>query len=194
MLKKSVSALSILAAFMSIHTAASATCVGADCDVRTNVEVNFDTSYYLSPNAKGIYIQSNTGDRLANVQLDNVKMTNTGDITAAATAVGNIANFEVNTGSTTNIRHINQTSNGDQLANVKVLQSLNSKTGQVELEALAIGNSVSILNQGTSLSDLSIAQCNVGDGVASVNFRYDPTKLTATATAIGNSIAVRTVR
>lgn len=194
MFKTTVKTVSVLAALMSMHSMASATCQGSDCDVSTKVEVEFDSSYYLSPNAKGIYLQTNKGDRTANVNLQNVLMKNNGDVSGVATAVGNAANFEVSMGSNTALRHVNQSSYGDQVALVNYQQNSKSVTGAVELEAVAIGNSVSILNEGTNLSDLSIAQCNVGDGVASVMFKYDPTKLTASATAVGNSISIRTVR
>lgn len=194
MLKHSLKAVSILAALMSMHTMASATCTGSACDVETNVEVKFDSSYYLSPNAKGIYLQTNTGDRTAIVDLKNVVMTGKGDLTAAATAVGNSASFEVNTSSDVALRHINQVSRGDQVAVVNTALNGKSVTGAVELTSVAVGNNVSILNEGTSLSNLSINQCNVGDGIATVNFKFDPSKLTATATAVGNSIAVRTTR
>jgi hypothetical protein len=194
MFKQSVKTISILAALMSMHSMASATCKGAECDVETQVEVKFDSSYYLSPNAKGIYLQSNNGDRTAIVDMKNVVIKNNGEVSAIATAVGNTASFEVNTTSNVALRHINQVSTGDQLAVVNYQQSSKSVTGAVELSATAVGNNASILNEGTSLSDLSINQCNVGDGVAIVNFKYDPTKLTASATAVGNSIAVRTTR
>lgn len=194
MLKHSLKAVSILAALMSMHTMASATCTGNACNVETNVEVKFDSSYYLSPNAKGIYLQTNTGDHTAIVDLKNVVMKASGDISAAATAVGNSASFEVNTSSDVALRHINQVSRGDQVAVVNAGLNGKSVTGAVELSAVAVGNNVSILNEGTSLSNLSINQCNVGDGIATVNFKYDPTKLTAAATAVGNSIAVRTTR
>jgi hypothetical protein len=181
MLKHSLKAVSILAALMSMHSMASATCTGNACNVETNVEVKFD-------------LQTNTGDRTAIVDLKNVVMTGKGDLSAAATAVGNSASFEVNTSSDVALRHINQVSRGDQVAVVNTALNGRSVTGAVELSAVAVGNNVSILNEGTSLSNLSINQCNVGDGIATVNFKFDPSKLTATATAVGNSIAVRTTR
>lgn len=194
MLKQSLKTVSIIAALLSVHGMASATCSGSACDVETNVEVKFDSSYYLSPNAKGIYLQTNTGDRTAIVDLKNVVMKASGDISAAATAVGNSASFEVNTSSDVALRHINQVSRGDQVAVVNTALNGKSVTGAVELTAVSVGNNVTILNEGKNLSDLSINQCNVGDGLATVNFKFDPSKLTASATAVGNSIAVRTTR
>ena len=169
-------------------------CTGADCAVETQVEVTFDSSYYLSPNAKGIYLQSNTGSRVANVELQDVKLKNDGALDVTGTAVGNIATMTVDSASNVPVRHINQTSTGNQLANVNVDQLATSMPGEVRLEALALGNSFSYTATGTSLTDLSVVQCNVGDGVANVKYNYDPTKLTASATAIGNNITIRGTR
>jgi hypothetical protein len=190
MFKQNIRVLSVAAALFTLHTAASA-CVGPECAVNTQVEVKFNSSYYLSPNANGIYTQSNTGNRVANIDIDRLVMRNDGAIDATATSVGNIANITIEAGATVPVRHINQTNVGNQVANVDIWQLGNSMPGEVKLEALALGNSFSYTATGTSLHELSVAQCNVGNGVANVTYNYDPTKLTATATAIGNNITIR---
>ena len=95
MLKQSVKTVSILAALLSLHSVASATCVGSDCAVDVNADVSFKSNYYLDKDHNGIFIQSNVGDNTAVVDLKNVVMRDNGNITGSAQAVGNnIANSQ----------------------------------------------------------------------------------------------------
>lgn len=186
MFKQSVRTLSIIAALFSIHTAASATCVGTDCQVDITGSFDFD----LGSNTDGIFVQKNVGTNTAIVDLKNVVMRENGDITGTATAIGNNISITLSEGSTASVRHVSQSNYGDQLASVNVLQNSRSVTGEVTLEAISIGNNFSLSLDNTSVSDLSVAQCNVSDNVAVTTFQWDPTKLTASATAIGNNISI----
>jgi hypothetical protein len=186
MFKQSVRTLSILAALFSIHTAASATCTGTDCQV--DVSGSFD--FALGENTNGIYVQKNVGTNTAIVDLKRVVMRDNGDVAANATAIGNNISVSLSAGSTAPIRHVSQSNYGDQIASVRLQQSHKSVTGEVTLESISIGNNFSLNLDNTSLSDLSVAQCNVSDNVALTSFVWDPTKLTATATAIGNNISI----
>lgn len=190
MLKQSVKTVSILAALLSMHSVASATCVGSDCAVEVEANVDFEANYHLSPKHNGIYIQSNTGTNAAVVDLKNVVMRENGDISGAAQAVGNNIAISLSSSSKAPVRHVSQGNYGDQLASVKLLQHSASKTGEVSIEAVSIGNNLSLTLENTSLAELSVAQCNVSDNVASVEYRWDPTKLTASATAVGNNISI----
>ena len=192
-MKSALIKTAVLGLFAAASVPSFATCTGADCDSSSVTTVKFDSSYYLSPNAKGVILQANTGNRIATVDLNNVIMRGNGDIEAAATAVGNTVSIELEgLKSDVAVRHVNQNNRGDQYANVDLFQSGSSVTGEVKLSAQAIGNSFSIdtKNSSTSLSELSIAQCNVGSGAANVVFLNDPTKLTATATAVGNAVSI----
>ncbi|MEQ9108589.1 MAG: hypothetical protein RLO04_14075 [Limnobacter sp.] len=190
MFKQSVRTLSIIAALFSIHTAASATCTGTDCQV--DVSGSFD--FTLGENTDGIYVQKNVGTNTAIVDLKRVVMRDGGDIAASATAIGNNISINVSEGSTVPVRHVSQSNYGDQTASVKLWQSHKSVTGEVTLESISIGNNFSVTLDNTSLSELSVAQCNVSDNVALTSFVWDPTKLTANATAIGNNISIGGVR
>jgi hypothetical protein len=187
MLKRSVKTISIVAALLSMHSVASATCTGSNCYVEP---VKFESSYYLSPNHNGIYIQLNSGDTSAIVDLKNVVMRSNGNISGMATSIGNNLVIESSHGASVPVRHVSQTNSGDQLASVKVLQNSKSVTGEVMLEAVSIGNNFGLTLNSTSLAELSVKQCNTGDQMAVTQFQWDPTKLTASATAVGNSISV----
>lgn len=190
MLKQSLKSLSIVAALLSMHPVAQATCQGNDCEVDIEANVEFDSSYYLSPNHNGIYIQSNTGTNAAIVDLKNVVMRDNGDITGSAQAVGNNIAISLSSSSKVPVRHVSQSNYGDQLASVNLSQRSTSKTGEVLVEAISIGNNFSLNLDNTSLAELSVAQCNVSDNVAVAEYRWDPTRLTASATAVGNNISI----
>jgi sensor c-di-GMP phosphodiesterase-like protein len=191
-MKSALIKTAVIGLFAAASVPAFATCTGADCNSTSNVEVKFDSSYYLSPNAKGIILQSNTGNRIADIDLLHVVMKPNGDASAAATAVGNNININVETAQQVSLRHVNQTNTGDQLATVNLQQANNSVAGAVDLSAQVIGNNLGISTTGSSvsLSELSVAQCNVGSGRADVTFGNDPAKLTAVATAVGNNISI----
>lgn len=190
MLKQSVKTVSILAALLSMHSVASATCTGNDCQVEVEANIDFEAKYHLSPGHNGIYIQSNTGENAAIVDLKNVVMRDNGNITGSAQAVGNNIAISLSSGSTVPVRHVSQSNYGDQLAVVEVTQRASSKTGEVMIEAVSIGNNFSLSLDNTSLAELSVAQCNVSDNLAVAEFRWDPTRLTASATAVGNNISI----
>ncbi|WP_334119974.1 hypothetical protein [Limnobacter sp.] len=194
MLKQSVQTLSIVAALLSVHSMASATCVGTDCQVEVEANIDFAGNYNLDPDHNGIYIQSNTGKNAAIVDLKNVVMRENGDIAGAATAIGNNIGVSLSSGSTVPVRHVSQSNYGDQLAVVNVSQRSTSKTGEVTIEAISIGNNFSLTLDNTSLAELSVAQCNVSDNIAVAEYRWDPTKLTASATAVGNNLSIGGVR
>lgn len=186
MFKQSVRTLSIIAALFSIHTAASATCTGTDCQVDVSGSFDFD----LGANTDGIYVQKNVGTNTAIVDLKRVVMRDNGDITGTATAIGNNMIVTLSADSSVPIRHVSQSNHGDQLASVRLQQSSKSVTGEVTLESISIGNNFSLSLDNTSVSELSVAQCNVSDNVAITSYSWDPTKLTASATAIGNNISI----
>lgn len=194
MLKQSVTTISILAALLSMHSVASATCTGTDCQVEVETNIDFEASYHLDPNHKGIYIQSNTGTNAAIVDLQNVVMRDSGNITGTATAIGNNIGIELSSGATVPVRHVSQSNYGDQLASVELFQNYKSVAGEVVIEAISIGNNFSLNLDNTSLAELSVAQCNVSDNIATVDYRWDPTRLTASATAVGNNISIGGVR
>lgn len=194
MLKQSVKTVSILAALLSMHSVASATCKGADCKVDVQAEVEFDSSYYLSPNHKGIIIQSNVGNNTAVVDLQNVVMRNNGNIEASAQAIGNNVGVQLSKTASTTLRHVSQSNKGNQLATVELAQNSKSVTGEVVIEAMAVGNNFSLTLDNTSLAELSVAQCNVGNNIAAVEYKWDPTRLTASATSVGNNISVGGIR
>lgn len=194
MLKQSVKTVSILAALLSLHSVASATCVGSDCAVDVNADVSFKSNYYLDKDHNGIFIQSNVGDNTAVVDLKNVVMRDNGNITGSAQAVGNNIAISLSSSTKAPLRHISQSNKGDQLAVVKVDQRSTSKTGEVVLEAVSIGNNFSLTLDNATLAELSVAQCNVGNNLAVAEYRWDPTRLTASATAVGNNISVGGVR
>lgn len=188
MFKQSVRTLSIIAALFSIHTAASAgsTCTGTDCQVDVSGSFDFD----LGGDTNGIYVQKNVGDSTAIVNLKNIVMRENGDITATATAIGNNIGMSFSDQHSVPVRHVSQSNVGDQVSSVKLTQNRKSVTGEVTLESISIGNNFGLNLDNTSLSELSVAQCNVGDNIASTSFAWDPTKLTASATAIGNNISI----
>ena len=194
MLKQSVKSLSIVAALLSMHTVASATCQGSDCQVEVEANIDFDGHYHLSPSHNGIYIQSNTGTNTAIVDLQNVVMRDNGAVSGAAQAVGNNIAISLSSSSKVPVRHVSQGNYGDQLATVSLIQHSASKTGEVNIEAVSIGNNFSLSLDNATLAELSVAQCNVSDNVALAEFRFDPTKLTASATAVGNNISIGAVR
>lgn len=194
MLKQSLKSLSILAALLSMHSVASATCQGTDCQVEVETNIEFDSSYYLSPNHNGIFIQSNTGSNAAIVNLQNVVMRDNGNIIGSAGAIGNNIAISLSAASTVPLRHVSQSNHGDQLATVNLFQHSASKTGEVLIEAVTIGNNFNLGLDNTSLAELSVAQCNTSDNVALTDYRWDPTRLTATATAIGNNISIGAIR
>ncbi|VWX34252.1 conserved exported hypothetical protein [Limnobacter sp. 130] len=194
MLKQSLKSLSILAALLSMHSVASATCQGNDCQVEIDANIDFDSSYYLSENHNGIFIQSNIGTNAAIVDLQNVVMRDNGNITGSAQAVGNNIAISLSASSTVPVRHVSQSNYGDQLASVNVAQRSTSKTGEVLIEAVSIGNNFSLNLDNASLAELSVAQCNVSDNVAVAEYRWDPTRLTASATAVGNNISIGSAR
>lgn len=211
-MKSTSFALSVLAGLILSHGAAYATppkpvtapsttttapkpvCAATDptCTASTSAEVSLNTSYQLDPNHKGINVQVNTGDRISVIEMKNLVIQNNGNLSAVATSVGN--NFSVNTTGTTAItglKHISQSSKGDQVSVIDLTQSTKSLPGEVTLEAAAIGNNISLTGLGgTSLAELSIAQCNVGDGVAAIRFDRDPVKLSASATSVGNNVSI----
>lgn len=190
MLKQSLKLIPILSALLSVHGVASANCVGTDCQVEVQANVDFEALYNLSPNHNGIFIQSNVGNNAAIVDLQNVVMRNNGDITGMSTAIGNNVSVNLSAGSTAPVRHVSQSNYGDQVANVNLLQHSVSVTGAVTLEAVSIGNNFTMNLDNASLSELSVAQCNVSDNIAMTTFRWDPTKLTASSTALGNNILI----
>ena len=194
MMKQSLKSLSILAAMLSMHSVAFATCQGNDCQVEIDANIDFDSSYYLSENHNGIFIQSNTGTNAAIVDLQNVVMRDNGNITGSAQAVGNNIAISLTSSSTVPVRHVSQSNYGDQLASVNLSQRSTSKTGEVLIEAVSIGNNFSLNLDNTSLAELSVAQCNVSDNVAVAEYRWDPTRLTASATAVGNNISIGSAR
>jgi len=194
MLKQSVKTISILAALLSMHSVASATCTGSDCQVEVEANIDFEAQYHLSPSHNGIYIQSNNGENAAIVDLNNVVMRDNGNITGAAQSVGNNIAISLSSGSTVPVRHVSQSNYGDQLATVEINQRSTSKTGEVMIEAVSIGNNFSMNLDNTSLAELSVAQCNVSDNIAVAEFKWDPTSLTASATAVGNNISIGGVR
>ena len=190
MFKQSVRTLSIIAALFSIHTAASATCVGTDCKIDVDGSFDFD----LGNDVNGIYLQKNVGHSAAHVNLNNVVMRDNGGITGTATAIGNNAGFSFDASSSVPLKHISQSAQGDRVSTVNLTQNRKSVTGEVTLESISVGNNLSITLDNTSLSELSVAQCNKGNSFASTTFSWDPTKLTASATAIGNNISVGVAR
>ncbi|WP_370261396.1 hypothetical protein [Limnobacter sp.] len=190
MLTKPFKTTALLLAMLSAHGVASATCTGPDCKVEVGVEVNFDTSYYLSPNHNGIIVQANTGKSAAVVDLNNVIMRDKGNISANATAIGNNVSIDLSNMAKAPVRHISQSNMGDKLASVDLQLHSKSVTGAVALESIAVGNNINLSLENTSLAELSLAQCNVGNVNALVEYRWDPTKLTANASAIGNNISV----
>ncbi|HEX4918492.1 MAG TPA: hypothetical protein VFV43_11385 [Limnobacter sp.] len=190
MFKRTLKATAVLTALMSMHSIASATCSGPNCDINIDVEVKLDTSYQLSPNHNGIFIQTNRGAGKATVDLNNVVMRNNGNISANATAIGNTISVDINNVVNVPVRHISQSNYGAKEAKVDLQLNSRSVTGEVALEAVAVGNNIGIDMENRSLAELSLAQCNVGDVTAAINYSWDPTKLTANATAIGNSISV----
>ncbi|EDM83895.1 MULTISPECIES: hypothetical protein [unclassified Limnobacter] len=194
MMKQSLKSLSILAAMLSMHSVAFATCQGNDCQVEIDANIDFDSSYYLSDNHNGIFIQSNTGTNAAIVDLQNVVMRDNGNITGSAQAVGNNIAISLTSSSTVPVRHVSQSNYGDQLASVNLSQRSTSKTGEVLIEAVSIGNNFSLNLDNASLAELSVAQCNVSDNVAVAEYRWDPTRLTASATAVGNNISIGSAR
>lgn len=194
MLKQSVQIASVLTALLSMHSVASATCVGTDCQVEVEANVEFTSHYNLDPDHNGIFIQSNTGTNAAVVDLRNVVMRSNGDITGTATAIGNNIGIELSSSSSAPVRHISQSNYGDQLASVELMQNYKSVTGEVTIEAVSIGNNFSLNLDNTTLAELSVAQCNVSDNVALAEYRWDPTRLTASATAVGNNISIGGVR
>ena len=194
MLKQSVKTISILAALLSMHSVASATCTGSDCQVEVEANIDFEAQYHLSPGHNGIYIQSNTGTNAAIVNLNNVIMRDNGNITGSAQAVGNNIAISLSSGATVPVRHVSQSNYGDQLAVVEINQRSTSKTGEVTIDAVSIGNNLSLSLDNTSLAELSVAQCNVSDNMAVAEFNWDPTRLTASATAVGNNISIGGIR
>ena len=194
MMKQSLKSLSILAAMLSMHSVAFATCQGNDCQVEIDANIDFDSSYYLSENHNGIFIQSNTGTNAAIIDLQNVVMRDNGNITGSAQAVGNNIAISLTSSSTVPVRHVSQSNYGDQLASVNLSQRSTSKTGEVLIEAVSIGNNFSLNLDNASLAELSVAQCNVSDNVAVAEYRWDPTRLTASATAVGNNISIGSAR
>lgn len=194
MMKQSVKSLSILAALLSMHSIASATCQGSDCQVEVDANIDFDSSYYLDKDHNGIYLQSNSGKNIAVVNLQNVVMRDNGNISGAAQAVGNNIAISLTSSSKVPVRHVSQSNYGDQVATVSLVQNYASKTGEVNIEAVSIGNNFSLTLDNTSLAELSVAQCNVSDNVALAEYRWDPTRLTASATAVGNNISIGSAR
>ncbi|MCQ8895112.1 hypothetical protein NQT62_01505 [Limnobacter humi] len=193
-MKKTAIAASLLTALLSIHSGAFASCTGTGCASDISAEVNLNTDYNLDPNHNGIYIQVNRGNNSSNLQLNNVIVNNNGSLTANSTSVGNNIDVQVSLGSTVPVRHVSQSNFGDATALVTLYQSGSSRPGEVSLNATAVGNNFSFNGNGVSLAELSVAQCNVGNNLASVNFKNDPSSLSATATAVGNSISVRSVK
>eukprot|EP01030_Chromulinospumella_sphaerica_P008165 gene8165-7990_t len=149
-----------------MHSVAFATCQGNDCQVEIDANIDFDSSYYLSENHNGIFIQSNTGTNAAIVDLQNVVMRDNGNITGSAQAVGNNIAISLSSSSKVPVRHVSQSNYGDQLASVNLSQRSTSKTGEVLIEAVSIGNNFSLNLDNASLAELSVAQCNVSDNVA----------------------------
>lgn len=194
MLKKPVKTLSVLAALLSMHSMASATCTGTDCALDISAVVDFDASYNLDPEHKGIFIQINNGNTSAAVDLKNVVIRDNGNIDASATAVGNNIAVSLNSTVQAPVRHVSQSNFGNKLASVDVSQASWSKTGAVDISSVAIGNNFSLELENTTLAELSVAQCNVGSTTALTEFRWDPTSLTAAATAVGNNISIGAVR
>lgn len=194
MLKQSLKSLSILAALLSMHSVASATCVGSDCTVDVNTNVDFNGDYHLDKDHNGIFTQSNTGSNAAFVDLQNVVMRDNGNITGSAQAVGNNTSISLSSSSKVPVRHVSQSNFGYQWSSVNVMQRSISKTGEVTIEAVSIGNNLSLSLDNTSLAELSVAQCNVGSNFADANYSWDPTRLTASATAVGNNISIASVR
>lgn len=194
MLKQSLKSLSILAALLSMHPIASATCQGSECAVEIDADVSFKSHYTLDKDHNGIFIQTNEGSNTAVVDLKNVVMRDNGNITGSAQAVGNNIAVSLSSSSKAPLRHVSQSNYGDQVAVVEVSQRSSSKTGEVMIEAVSIGNNLSLSLDNTSLAELSVAQCNVGDNVAVAEFRWDPTRLTASATAVGNNISIGSAR
>lgn len=194
MMKQSLKSLSILAALLSMHSIASAICQGSDCQVEVDANIDFDSSYYLDKDHNGIYLQSNSGKNIAVVNLQNVVMRDNGNISGAAQAVGNNIAISLTSSSKVPVRHVSQSNYGDQVATVSLVQNYASKTGEVNIEAVSIGNNFSLTLDNTSLAELSVAQCNVSDNVALAEYRWDPTRLTASATAVGNNISIGSAR
>jgi hypothetical protein len=194
MLKQSIQSLSVLAIIMSMHSAASATCVGDTCAVDINADVKFTSHYNLDPDHNGIFIQSNYGSNKAEVKLNNVVMRENGDITGNAQAIGNNIGVTLALGSTVPLKHVSQSNYGNQTSTVVLNQSAHSKTGEVLLEAISVGNNFSLSLDNTSLAELSVAQCNVGNNTATVSYNWDPTKLTASATSVGNNVSISALR
>jgi hypothetical protein len=190
MFKQSVRTLSIIAALFSIHTAASATCVGADCQV----DITGSFGFTLGQHTNGIFVQKNHGSNAAVVGLSNLVMRDSGDITATATAIGNNISISLNETSTVPVRHVSQSNYGNQAAVVAVHQKSISSTGDVTLESISIGNNLSLTLEDVSMSSFSAAQCNVSNNVANTTFVWDPTSLTAASTAVGNNISISAVR
>jgi hypothetical protein len=190
MFKQSVRTLSIIAALFSMHTAASASCVGADCQV----DITGSFGFTLGQHTNGIFVQNNRGSNVAVVGLSNLVMRDSGDITATANAIGNNINISLNETSTVPVRHISQSNYGNQAASVAVHQKSISSTGDVTLESVSIGNNLSLTLEDVSMSNFSVAQCNVSNNVASTTFVWDPTSLTAASTAVGNNISINAVR
>lgn len=191
-MKSALIKTAVLGLFAAASVPSFATCTGADCDSSSNTTVKFDSSYYLSPNATGIYIQSNTGNRISEVKLNNLLVRNDGAIEATSTAAVNTINVDLGKNSDLVLKHVNQTNRGDQLATNQIVLNGASKAGEVTLSSQAIANSFNYTgtNSSTSLAELSLVQCNVGNGAASVTFQFDPTKMTATSTALANAINI----
>ena len=192
MIKRSILALGVL----SLVHSASFACSGTDCASDVDGAVRYSSYYNVDPNSVGIYLQQNTGLREATVTLKNIVMQANGNIDATALAIGNNASIELNLNSSAvPVRQIYQVNTGNTTSSVDLHSRIESATGQVELTSLAIGNNASItvddiVGQDAKLSQLSSVQCNTGNGIADVVYRNDPTKLTATALAIGNNLSI----
>ncbi|MDH4396765.1 MAG: hypothetical protein QE278_13890 [Limnobacter sp.] len=200
MIKRTTLTLALLAATASFHSASFATgCTVGSTDpactsnITTNVTVK--TNVDLDVDSKGVFVQLNSGDITSVIDISNLKMINEGDINVTSTAVAN--NFSVNlidnsTGPM--LKHIHQKNTGDVTSIIDITQSAYSKPGDVLIDSTAVANNFSFTRElatnGTSLAELSIAQCNTGDVTSLVSFARDPLSLAVNSTAVGNNIAI----
>jgi hypothetical protein len=200
MLKRTTLTLALLAATASFHSASFATgCTAGSTDpactsnITTNVTVK--TNVDLDVDSKGVFVQLNSGDITSVIDVNSLKMINEGDITITSTAVAN--NFSLNildNSAGPVLKHINQKNTGDVTSIIDITQSITSKSGDVMIDGTAVGNNFSFTRElstnGTSLAELSIAQCNTGDVTSLVSFARDPLSLAVNSTAVGNNIAI----
>lgn len=190
---KTTLASAVLLAASPAAFATSNSCSGADCVSDIRAEVSLSTDFYVDADSKGVFIQNNSGDIFAGTKLTNLVIRNDGALNVETQAIGNNLSIDMKDSGPVEVKFISQSNKGEVTAVTEVTQRSTSRPGEVTLNATAVGNNLSIITAGSTLS-AGLAQCNTADVTAVVSFKHDPLSMSATATAVGNSINIAGVR